>query len=416
MKTSSFSNILLLLVLFPYISLFNTPFDTQPFALIFSILLFLILLDRKQNALSFPLPLWFILLIFFYAIYFYLIISDWVYGYRSLAGYASIFFIGLASYKTFKYVNLKFYFSAISIWLIVGLMQLLVEKKLGQWLLPRMSTDAFRGVTSLAVEPSYYAIVCIFLLILNEIFRINGKYSRKLYFVIMLALSFQILISLSGMGLLFLAIFFFSKFISAIIFDRTIKNLSMLSFIVIIPLISILSFLFIPELQNTRGGDLLIKVIRDPITVFYTDGSVADRASHLLLSFYSLIYSHGVGLGLGTWNNYADSLVSWAGGWVEEIATDKLTLSGRIMSGWGSAIFELGIIGIFLIFIFLWIMLVGICRNKKMRSVYATSIIVIFFIMLMAVPLAFPLFGYTLGVFLYYSYADYGFSQVKNST
>jgi len=62
-KINSFSNILLLMVLFPYISLFRTPFDTQPFVLIWSVLLFLILFVRKKS-LSLPYLLWVIFFIF----------------------------------------------------------------------------------------------------------------------------------------------------------------------------------------------------------------------------------------------------------------------------------------------------------------------------------------------------------------
>ena len=64
-KVSTFSNILLLLVLFPYLSLIQTPFSTQPFAVIFSILIFSILLIRKDNNLSFPFPLWVLFVIFY---------------------------------------------------------------------------------------------------------------------------------------------------------------------------------------------------------------------------------------------------------------------------------------------------------------------------------------------------------------
>ena len=74
------------------------------------------------------------------------------------------------------------------------------------------------------------------------------------------------------------------------------------------------------------------------------------------------------------------------------------------MSGWGSAIYELGIFGVLFILVFIWIMLVGLSRNKEMKSIYFLSMITIGFTMLMAVPIAFPLYGYTLGAFLYYAY------------
>lgn len=401
MKINSFSNILLLLCLFPYISLFRTSFDTQPFALIFSVFFFSILLVAKGKTLSFSFPLWLIFLVFLYAICLYLIGPNYgTDGLKSLASYASVFFIALASCKTFKYVNLKVYFLSVFTWLFFGVMQLLFSKTFGNWFVPRMATSIGRGVTSLAVEPSYYAIICIFFLVLNEIFHKDTKYGNGLYFVIMFLLLFQIVISLSAMGFLFLMIFFFSKCISVFVFAKGLKKLYMPFLMMIIPILLILSFLYMPILQGKRANILLREAIKSPMSLIFIDQSIAARASDIFLSFYSLIYSSGIGLGLATGANYALLL---AGEINNLISVHLVGLGGRIMSGWGSAVYELGIVGVIFILTFLWIVLKGISRNKKMRPVYLSSAITIGSIMLMSVPLAFPLFGYILGIFLYYS-------------
>ena len=224
MRISNFSNILFLLVAFPYISLISTPFDVQPFALILSIL-FLLLLLTEGNNLSFPRPLGLIFFIFLYAACLYLFRSNYNYGLRSLAGYASVFFIALASYKTFRYVSLKTFYFTVFVWGFFGIVQLLFEKTFGNWLLPRMSTSVTRGITSLAPEPSFYAIICLFLLILNEIFHKDTEHSGKIYFVIMFVLLFQMVISLSGVGILCIFVFFFVKYLSTLVFNRSIKKL-----------------------------------------------------------------------------------------------------------------------------------------------------------------------------------------------
>jgi len=401
------------MVLFPYISLFRTPFDTQPFAVIFSILIFLILLIRKDNDLSFPFPLWVLSLIFLYALGMYFIHSDYYYGIRSLAGYASVFFIALASYKTFKYINIKIYFLSIFIWCFFGVVQLLFKKTFGSWLVPRMSTSVGRGVTSLATEPSHYATVCIFLLILNEIFHGNAKYNNKIYFIIMIILVFQVIMSFSGLGILFLMGFFFTKCISLLLFNRVIKNWRAFLFTIIILSIIVLSFFYLPVLENSRAGRLFTKTVNTPALLF-ADQSVADRASHILISFYSLPYSNGIGLGLGTWDDYAQLLASSAGRQINNLTDIRFSASGRIMSGWGTAVYELGIVGILFILVFLYIMFIGMYKNKKMKPVYALSMAIIGLIMLMAVPLAFPLFGYALGIFLYYAYGDYKQKRIKS--
>ncbi|MBA7518375.1 hypothetical protein ES705_10445 [subsurface metagenome] len=407
-KISTFSNILLFLVLFPYLSLIQTPFDTQPSAVIFSILIFSIFLIKKDNNLSFPFPLWALFLIFLYALGIYFINSNYYYGMRSLVGYASVFFITFASYKTFKYSNIKIYIFSINIWLLFGVVQLLFNKNFGRWFVPRMSTSATRRVTSLAVEPSYYATFCIFALILNELFYRNAKYNRKVYYIIMCILVFQMIITFSGSGFLFLLVFFFSKCISSIFFDQGIKRYKILFSSTIILFLIIFLFLYLPALQYSRAGLLLKNALKDPIALLLTDTSVADRVSHVLLSFYSLLYSKGIGLGLGTWGDYADLLTTFTGGRIEEIANVRLSTGGRIMSGWGSTIYEIGIFGVLFIIVFLWIMFVGLRRNKEMKSIYFISMLTMGFVMLMAVPIAFPLFGYTLGAFLYYAYRSKG--------
>lgn len=403
-KISTFSNILLFLVLFPYLSLIQTPFDTQPFAVIFSILIFSILLIKKDNNLSFPFPLWALFLIFLYALGIYFINSNYYYGMRSLVGYASVFFITFASYKTFKYFNIKIYIFSIYIWLFFGVVQLLFNKNFGRWFVPRMSTSVVRGVTSLAVEPSYYATICVFALILNELFYRNAKYNRKVYYLVICTLVFQIIITFSGLGFLFLAVFFFSKCIALIIFNRGIKRCQPFFYSIIIILFIFLIFQYLPVLQHSRAGILLRRGLDDPITLLFTDQSVADRLSHILLPFYSLLYSKGIGLGLGTWGDHATLLATSVGGRVEEITNIWFSTGGRIMSGWGTAIYEIGIFGVLFVIVFLWIMFVGLRRNKEMKSVCFMSMLTIGFVMLMAVPIAFPLFGYTLGAFLYYAY------------
>jgi len=403
---NTFSNILLFLVLFPYLSILQTPFDTQPFALIFSIIIFSIFLISKKDDLSFPFPLMVLFIIFLYALGIYFIHSDSYYGMRSLAGYASVFFITLASYKTFKYISLKIYFFSISMWLFFGTVQLLFKKTFGSWLVPRMSTSIGRGVSSLSTEPSHYATFCIFLLILNEIFYRIKKYNNRLYLIIIAMLVFQMIISLSGLGLLFLVVFSFAKCISVIIFDRS-KKWYTIFIITIFSIFVILSLLYLPILQNTRVSTLFIKATNNPIALLFSDQSIADRASHILLSFYSLFYSYGFGLGLGTWGDYAHLLASSTGGIVNDLINVNLSVGGRIMSGWGSVIYELGIFGVLLILVFLSITFIGINKNKKMKSIYILSMIIIGSIMLMAVPIAFPLFGYILGIFLYYAYSDY---------
>jgi len=402
--TILFSNFLFLLAMFPYVSVVSTPFDTQPYCLMVAVFLFLGLLSKP--ILRFPRPLGLLLVVFLYAGCLYPLCSDYWYGLRSLAGYASTFFIALASYKSFKYVKLKIFYFAIIAWLFFGLAQLVFGENIGMSILPRMTTNANRGVTSLAVEPSYYAIVCVFFLILNEIFYHDLRFShtKNRYIIIMAVLCLQMLISFSGMGLYLISVFALSKALS-FVFSNAKGRLKAAFAIVLLYCCVIFSFFHIPYLQNVRGHELLAKIISHPTEFLYIDSSVADRTSHICLSGYSLIYSRGLGLGLGTWNNNATALAACAGGWIRDLSEIRLLLHGRIMSGWGSVFYELGLCGSLYIGAFFCTMFRGIRQNAKMLPVFVTSMISLFFTMLMSVPLAFPLWGYVFGALLYYAYA-----------
>jgi hypothetical protein len=72
------------------------------------------------------------------------------------------------------------------------------------------------------------------------------------------------------------------------------------------------------------------------------------------------------------------------------------------MSGWGTVIFELGFGGVLFLGSFIALMSFGISRlDRATRNLYVCSLVTIYFTMLMAVPIAFPLFGYTLGIFAF---------------
>lgn len=405
------ANILFMLVAFPYISIpiINIGSDIQPYTIIYVFLLILILIVKREK-LSLPYPLWIICLILFYATILYFINADFVFGLRSLAGYISIFLIAVASYLTFKHLNLKAFFLSISIWMIFGIIQLLFKKDFGYNLIVRMSTSPNRGVTSLAVEPSFYAIMCMFFLILNEIFYQRNKYESRVYLVIIFILCFQIFISYSGMGLLLLSIFFIVKIFEILLQKMTIRGIIRVSLCAMGSFIIFWSFTYFPLLQITRAGQILSKFIINPMELLFSDASMADRASHIVVSFYSLIYSNGLGLGLGTWGEHCNLLISSAGGWVEKLANVNFSTGGRIMSGWGTAVYELGVVGMLLILVYLWLILMASRRiqNKKVKANLTGTMIIVFIMLLMAVPLAMPFFGYILGVYFYYIYNSLG--------
>lgn len=400
------ANIVFFLSLFPYLTPFDTRFDTQPWA--FAVAAFVApALIAARSRLALPGPLWLLLAFGLYAALIYAINSDAYYGLRSLAGYGSVFLFALVAYKTYRHVSSKLYLTAVGAWLLVGLVQVFIHSSFASGVVSRMSTGGPRGVTSLAVEPSFYAIVCIFMLILNEFFFIERKYTFRIYLAVVLALTFQIAISYSALGILFLLVFGVAK-LGSVMLPGHKRQMGVVLVIVAIMGITLTAFLRVDVLKQTRAGQIMAKITSCPADLLYQDESVAIRGAHALLPLYSLSLNYGAGLGLGTWNEHAHKLgMMTEAEWVLNLVeANQLSVGGRVLSGWGTAIYELGLIGLLFVATALYILASGIRRNRRMKMTCMLSMAVVFPLMAMAVPLAFPMFGYLLGIHLYFGYAD----------
>lgn len=392
---NNISNLFLLICLFPYISLINTPFDTQPYALAFSFLVLIVFFWRDIEV-KIPVEIILMFIVFIYAILISIMRGtiESEYFIRSLVGYISLPSICLASYFTFNYVKGKVVVFSTVIWFFFGLIQWSLDKTFGSFLLPRLSTSEDRGVTALAVEPSAYAIVCIFLLVLNDLMVKNDEYSLKVYRIVFSLLVIQLLLSKAALGIVLFVVYILCKLLLRY---KLISFIKYFILITIVTLITNYTFLSIENLRYSRLGTIIYKLNNNPENLVFTDGSISDRLSHILLSFSSLGKSNGIGFGLGSWDKSVGSVISSSGDFINQLVQVNFTL-GRIMSGWGSMIFEVGIFGGMIILLYLFLSLKMVIY--KNGSIHLESMIVVFFIMMTSVSLSFPLFGYMLGAFL----------------
>jgi hypothetical protein len=404
------SNLLFILVAFPYLAILPTGSDIQPYALLFASALVIWAMVKFDRPLALPRPVWLMSLILLYAGLVYLTRSEPGAGLRSLAGYASVFILTAAGYKTFRYLKPGVFLFSFSIWAVTGAVQFFYQKEFAKQLLVRMSTSPGRGVTGLAVEPSYYAIMCMFFLFLNEALYHRHRYGGTIYHAVNGVLYFQIFISFSGMGMVFLGLLFGARIVGRLM-QRTDLKQKVRSIVPGVLLCGfVMLYVFIPSFRGTRSGRIFEKISSDPVATLFTDASISDRASHIVLSFYSLAYSHGLGLGLGTWSDRVDDMIDTAGGWVARLArSNPLTVQGsRIMSGWGSAVYELGAVGLLYMVLF-WGLILKLGRGPGDRAAKTgpvLNLLILFFLVLAAVPLATPFFGYLLGMYFYMAYAE----------
>ena len=395
------ANVVFILALFPYVSIIKTPFDIQPYVLLFSGIYFLMYIVKGN--LKFPTFIGVFFLVFLYAFLIYIINSEWINGIRSLFGYASLFLISFTAYKTFRFINVKLYIIGINIWLLFGCVQYFIQKDFGSLFVARMSTTFERGVTSLAVEPSAYAMICIFFIILNEIFYKSGKYSKKIYYFNFVCIFIQLILTFSGMSILLILIYLFVKTIANSFVTFGIKGLSYLLGSFLIGSILILCFINIPILETTRAGYLIGSFITYGFNIIYLDASMNDRFAHIIIPGYSLYNSYGIGFGLGTWSVHSNDIISDFQSKYSNSNFDfySVTSKGRIMSGWGNAVYELGFIGVLIMLTYIRLIIIAFSNKGIFRDVVFTGIIIIFILAFMSLSLAFPLLSYITGVSIY---------------
>ncbi len=393
------ANVFLLAVLFPFVAVIPLPFDTQPYALLLSV--FILCGFLASGRLCLPRTLWLLLLPGLYAVSIFLFFKGSEFGaIRSVAGYVSVFVVSAAAYKMIRYINPNVFVLSTFIWFSFGLLQTIWDKGFGSWLVPRATTGLARGAgaASLAPEPSLYAVTCTFFLLFNEVFYVHGGYSRRRYLIVLLLLAIQIVWSFSALGILLLLAFGVAKGI--VLLSSLRAQRGGLFGIVLLGVSCGLVWIFFAEnyMKETRAGRLLALVWSNQGAVLL-DGSIADRLMHMVLPFYGFVSSYGVGLGLATWAIEGKRLapqLDWGSGQI--FHHQYVNFGDRIMSGWGTAVFELGVIGLFLIIVVFLVFIGKAIREKERRGSHLTVLFLIWVLMLSAVPLATPAFAFLLGV------------------
>ena len=185
-------------IFFPYLNYFQSGTDIAPYALVFSIIIFLF--NKKK---SLPIELWILFFLFLFCIISLSLNFNYL-KFKLLAGYFSVFIIAASSYFIFRLngrANLKLINFFFYIWFIVGLIQTFFNKDFLNLVITRYSTDPSRGITGLAVEPSMYASIMLFFLIINCI----NNFKPQITF--MLTLLSIVFFAKSATGVFILCIF-----------------------------------------------------------------------------------------------------------------------------------------------------------------------------------------------------------------
>ncbi len=351
----SLPSLILFFTLFPYIGINFFPSDIQPYALLLGVIYLLrknkISLLREHYFLIIPIAIAFLGLFFDF--------SNPILWTRSFTGYVSFMIFSITFYNISNNYNFPIlqFKRIVYIWVFFALMQLILDKSFGSFLVANFRVGGGRGILSLAPEPAYLGIIGFYLSIISYSY-LNEK--KLFYLSLLLIILSQSLFSILVASLYFLPIL--------------LKKVKVVTFLIII-------FLIIISYNEIFLTDRLLKIssilIKNPTTFYYLDASSSDRIFHLLKSFQGFIDNFGIPNGYNFWRDYAIS---------EYNNSDFIFLTtGRIMSTYGSMLFELGIFAFPLIFFI-------IKKSKKIGFIDNKLTFIAFnFSLLFAVPLALPI-------------------------
>lgn len=360
----------------PYASILALPTDQQPIVHVFSIPLFFLFLAARLDRISIILFSTALIALVF------LCIEPSFTAARSSYNYVSFFVIFFVALGLFKYTKVNFefiLFLTFWLWFFVGLIQLFIPDFL-TFLVNNPRTTAERGVTSLATEPTYYGVVMLFYVLFFRI--IKPKYEMVYVFLATVAI---FVFAKSAMAALFLILYFFV----ASFFGR---YWSIRFFYIILLFFLPLFFHLLPD---SRLKNLLSSLIKSPFDVVLLDASVNDRFFHIFLSLKGFFVDFGFPHGFTGFAAFAERQLSI---YSDIIIVEWFSLSDRIMSGLGAALFELGFIGLVYLFIPMFVMY----PLLKYGFGFFLSVIFLFYILYFsAVPIGFSLFPLFLAVVYY---------------
>jgi hypothetical protein len=332
--------LLLVFCLLPYISVLRLGTDTQPNALIFSVLILIVNYRKGLPKLSI---LYFI--VFYGAILVFLLSERNFRAFLSFSNYMSILLVPLAVYitlKRFHGLSFKLFKVIIIIWGVVGIVQRFFYNNFLSFLLSRISSsgEKGRGVASLAPEPTYYGTM---LLLFIVVYLLNfsdrkGKDRWVLYFLIFQF--FALAISATAIAVLVIALGIYMAIILVKSKPQFILRFTFFTAIGIFVL-----FLIMPLFAGTRSFAILMLAFENPRLILF-DGSIMERFNAAYFPILSLTEQYGLPKGYNTFRDYI--LMKMDSGFYNDLFIYEFKATGydRILSGYGMGFFELGFFGL----------------------------------------------------------------------
>lgn len=341
--------LLLVFCLLPYISVLRLGTDTQPNALIFSVLILIVNYKKGLPKLSI-----FYFVVFYGALLVFLFSELNFRAFLSFSNYMSIVLVPLAVYITLKRFNglpFNLFKWVVIIWGVVGIVQKFVYNNFLSFLLNRISSSgmAGRGVASLSPEPTYYGTMLLLFLVVYLLNYADRKDKKILYFIIFQF--FVLAISTTAIAMIILA---FGVYFLLTLTKSTLQSIMKIVLYMMIGAMAII--LISPLFEGTRFYNAAELAYQNP-RLMLLDGSMMERFNAAYFPILSLSEQYGLPKGFSTFKEYMfikkDSglyddlfLYAYNPSSVYEGYDKSLAGYDRILSGYGMGFFELGFIGL----------------------------------------------------------------------
>tara|TARA_B110000046_G_scaffold54094_2_gene60533 strand:- start:6014 stop:7279 length:1266 start_codon:yes stop_codon:yes gene_type:complete len=381
-------SIFFFLALMPYVSPVPLGTDIQVLTGLVGYMILFVLLykDRflvdKRELLILGLCLFFV---------FYINIEESTYQLKKAIGPLYSFGIFYIAKRYNHYFSIRVLTIVIVIYLIGTITQLIsvdLFKMTFEHLLreSKYSAAGIRGVTSLAPEPSFLGVICIFILIIQNWFY-KGKKRDKYYYYRFAACAFMILLTKSGMGYVLFFLFLGSQFMGYI------KKYWYISLFVGIGFVFFMATA--KPISGNKGLSDLIGVLkstspRDLLRV----SSFSNRVNPILVGLYGA-YERPLGRGSGSFTTQAKQV--YIENDLEDIYPAHMRsrllyeISSDSVSSFGKYLFEYGI------FFLLYLMLIFSGLDLKQAGLFTIFLVLIG--LLFSLPIVYPPIWLIYGIF-----------------
>lgn len=365
---------------FPYVSMNILNVDSQPY---FFLLAVLYLINARVNINLFIYLICFVLLLLLFSFLDIINEPDYFLVFRAAINYLTIFLGVLVFCLIYKKISLDFIFKLLNIYLYIYLFSSIIQisgvSDLSFISPNRGALHSGRGVSSLAAEPTFYGIIILFIglyyILLSKIANIHTP--LIIYFLVFINLVF----SMSSTAFIFFFLYVIINFLN-------FKSLLYIFFI-FIALFLLIYFNF-SFLDDSRLGYLFKLFTENGFSFFKLDASANERLSAVYFPYQGFFDNYMLPNFFSSYSSYSSSARElssffWYGS------------GGKIMNYLGSFVFELGVFGLFFVFLISYKMI-----SSNLLSI--PNCLLLILLLNVSVPLS---SGYVCAVFSLFFYNEF---------